>query len=169
MSTALYEPDMPRQVLNFVGWLGRDCGEHRTVGDYRAWCHACSEWCYSNDLDAACHGCRMPHMEAWVEQYWTLRRDLTTLIDAADEAGKRKVRIVDVEIALAAEKPWTASTATAQGSSVWTTMGKRPEWPLVQQIIDTHDKAQPPTPDLLIAVTEVDVLRRFRSVGWIVL
>jgi len=31
---------------NFEGHSGRECGEHRTVGPHRAWCHDCSEWCY---------------------------------------------------------------------------------------------------------------------------
>jgi hypothetical protein len=168
MSTALFEPDMPRQVLNFVGWLGRDCGEHRTVGDYRAWCHACSEWCYSSDIDAGCAGCRLPGLEATREDYWALRRALDALITAAHATGKRKVKVTDLEAALSAERPPSKSIATARGSSVWITPGKIPEWPLVQKIIDTHDRTEPEE-DLLIAASDVDVLRRFRSVGWIVL
>lgn len=29
----------------YHGKLGTSA-EHRTVGDYRAWCHDCGEWCY---------------------------------------------------------------------------------------------------------------------------
>lgn len=169
MSTTLFETNRAEQTLNFVGWLGRDCGEHRTVGDYRAWCHSCSEWCYSSDLDAACHGCRMPHLEATVADYWSLRRALDALILDADDAGKKKIKVVDVEAVLSAERPPATSTATARGTSAWITMSKRPEWPLVQEVINHHNETQPRDEHPLIAVTEVDVLRRFRSVGWVVL
>lgn len=30
---------------NFLGFEPRECGEHRTVGTYRAWCYDCAEWC----------------------------------------------------------------------------------------------------------------------------
>lgn len=48
----------------FVGWQPRECGEHRTVGDYRAWCFQCSEWCYSATIGMACKGCEIPHLRA---------------------------------------------------------------------------------------------------------
>lgn len=38
--------------------------EHCTVGTYRAWCHACGEWCYP---DSPCEGadcCRAPEAAA---------------------------------------------------------------------------------------------------------
>lgn len=41
MNTPMYD-----DIGNFIGFRNRDCGEHRTVGDYRAWCHDCTEWCY---------------------------------------------------------------------------------------------------------------------------
>jgi hypothetical protein len=41
----------------WYGYGDRDCGEHRTVGPHRAWCFACSEWCYP-DPDGACKGCQ---------------------------------------------------------------------------------------------------------------
>lgn len=46
----------------FVGWEPRQCGEHRTVGNYRAWCFDCSEWCYP-DFDMACARCRLARYE----------------------------------------------------------------------------------------------------------
>jgi hypothetical protein len=46
---------------NFKGHVGRECGEHRTVGAHRAWCHDCTEWCYP---EIPCRGCRIPQLEA---------------------------------------------------------------------------------------------------------
>lgn len=169
MSTSLYEIDRAAQELNFVGWLGRDCGEHRTVGDHRAWCHGCSMWCYPSDLDNACHGCRMPHLEATVADYRSLRRALDALILDADDAGKKKIKVNDLEAALNVERPPVTSTVTARGASSTITMGRTPDWRTVQTVIAHHDRTEPPDENLLIAVTEVDVLRRFRSVGWVVL
>lgn len=40
------------------GIEGRDCGDHRTVGEHRAWCYDCGEWCYSGV--ARCRGCAAP-------------------------------------------------------------------------------------------------------------
>ena len=40
-------------------------GEHRTVGSYRAWCHACSEWCYPS---APCKGCELPLLRAQIDE-----------------------------------------------------------------------------------------------------
>lgn len=49
---------------NFEGFADRECGEHRTVGSHRAWCHACSEWCYP---DSPCKGCELPILRAKIE------------------------------------------------------------------------------------------------------
>lgn len=46
----------------FYGWLPRECGEHRTVGDYRAWCFDCGEWCYSSGIELACKGCELLYL-----------------------------------------------------------------------------------------------------------
>ena len=46
----------------FGGYQPRECGEHRTVGPHRAWCHDCGEWCYP-DAEMACKGCRIPMLE----------------------------------------------------------------------------------------------------------
>lgn len=51
---------------NFEGWLPRECGEHRTVGDYRAWCFDCSEWCYAADEEMACKGCTVSILRAQI-------------------------------------------------------------------------------------------------------
>jgi hypothetical protein len=45
----------PAQAF-FTGHEPRECGEHRTVGAHRAWCFACTEWCYPSD---GCKGCRL--------------------------------------------------------------------------------------------------------------
>jgi len=47
----------------FQGWQPRECGEHRTVGEHRAWCFDCHEWCYPN-ADGGCAYCRIPMLEA---------------------------------------------------------------------------------------------------------
>jgi len=39
---------------NYLGKQGTT-HEHRTVGDYRAWCYDAHEWCYPSD---ACHLCK---------------------------------------------------------------------------------------------------------------
>lgn len=38
----------------FIGHEPRECGEHRTVGAYRAWCFQCSEWCYPESPCVRC-------------------------------------------------------------------------------------------------------------------
>ena len=45
---------------NFEGHNNRECGEHRTVGSHRAWCHDCTEWCYP---EIPCRGCKIPQLE----------------------------------------------------------------------------------------------------------
>ena len=47
---------------NFHGHPRRNCGEHRTVGTHRAWCHDCGEWCYPT---IPCQGCDVVP-EDWV-------------------------------------------------------------------------------------------------------
>jgi hypothetical protein len=42
---------------NFLGFGGRECDEHRTVGSHRAWCYDCGEWCYP---DGPCVRCASP-------------------------------------------------------------------------------------------------------------
>lgn len=50
---------------NFEGHTPSECGEHRTVGPHRAWCHDCHEWCYP---DSPCKGCELPQLRAEVKQ-----------------------------------------------------------------------------------------------------
>lgn len=44
---------------HFLGFQPRDCGEHRTVGEHRAWCHDCREWCYPHDGCTRCQTAAM--------------------------------------------------------------------------------------------------------------
>lgn len=53
---------VPAAEILFEGHEPRECGEHRTAGPHRAWCHGCTEWCYPDD-DGACKGCRIPMLE----------------------------------------------------------------------------------------------------------
>lgn len=39
---------------NFLGFADRDCGEHRTVGEHRAWCFDCHEWCSATSPCVRC-------------------------------------------------------------------------------------------------------------------
>jgi len=48
----------------WAGVADRECGEHRPT-TWRAWCFACSEWCYEN---APCRGCELPSLRAEVER-----------------------------------------------------------------------------------------------------
>lgn len=50
----------------FEGHARRECGEHRTVGAHRAWCHSCGEWCYPGD--DGCKGCRLGYIGAPLAQ-----------------------------------------------------------------------------------------------------
>lgn len=63
MSVAQFEQSTEHGPL-FVGWSPRECGEHRTVGDYRAWCYDCTEWCYSREIEMACKGCEIASLRA---------------------------------------------------------------------------------------------------------
>jgi len=169
VSTALFDINRPLQHVNFVGWLGRECGDHRTVGDYRAWCHGCSEWCYSSGIDAGCAGCRLPGLESTEKAYWALRRTLDSLIVAADENGKKKITVAAIEAALAHDSesesdPWAG---TRMGSTVGICHAAAPTWEDATKVINHHDKNHPTNPDLLITVTHTDILRRFWSLGWV--
>lgn len=55
--TDLVEETIIDSGRRFVGYSPRTCGEHRTVGEHRAWCFDCREWCYSRTPDMACEGC----------------------------------------------------------------------------------------------------------------
>lgn len=45
----------------FEGHEPRECGEHRTVGEHRAWCYDDGEWCYPK---APCRGCELAKLRA---------------------------------------------------------------------------------------------------------
>lgn len=70
----------------FEGWTGRWCGDHRTVGSYRAWCYDCAEWCYPR-LEAACVRCRVPVLERELEE---LRSQVKTVKDLAEAASQER-------------------------------------------------------------------------------
>lgn len=49
---------------NFQGFEDRECGDHRTVGEHRAWCHEDTTWCYPN---SPCPRCELPQLRAEVK------------------------------------------------------------------------------------------------------
>jgi hypothetical protein len=51
---------------DFHGHEPRACGEHRTVGSFRAWCTDCREWCYPVQ-ELACKGCEIGMLKARIE------------------------------------------------------------------------------------------------------
>jgi hypothetical protein len=165
VTTALYET--LTDGLGFVGWLGRDCGEHRTVGDYRAWCHGCTEWCYSSDIDAGCAGCRMPGLELARARYWALTKRLDSLVYDAEEAGKRKVAVKDIYTIL--DGLPEAKPVEGRGSLYGITVNKIPNPDEVAKVLARKTEVDPGDQEVLITVSEADVLRRFRSIGWITL
>lgn len=49
----------------FEGYEPRECGDHRTVGEHRAWCFDCRMWCYPGSPGQdGCYGCRQPVLAA---------------------------------------------------------------------------------------------------------
>jgi len=44
-STAVYDQH-PEHGRRFLGHDPNEGCQHRTVGEHRAWCHDCGEWCY---------------------------------------------------------------------------------------------------------------------------
>jgi hypothetical protein len=66
---------------NFEGHAQSECGEHRTVGPHRAWCFACSEWCYPS---SPCKGCELPQVRSVVD---TLRATLQATRDELNRWG----------------------------------------------------------------------------------
>lgn len=67
----------------FEGHVGRECGEHRTLGA-RAWCHDCSEYCYP---DGPCRGCEIPQLRAQAARAAQLATALRALLDTAQHVG----------------------------------------------------------------------------------
>ena len=50
----------------FFGHEPRECGEHRAVGEHRAWCFDCSEWCYPR---VPCIRCEIIPLRAFAEAH----------------------------------------------------------------------------------------------------
>lgn len=48
----------------FDGHENRECGDHHSTGR-RAWCFACSEWCYPR---IPCRGCELPALRAELDE-----------------------------------------------------------------------------------------------------
>lgn len=63
--TAKFEPHPENGKPLFMGHEPSECGEHRTVGDHRAWCYDDSEWCYPS---SPCRGCELPILRAEIER-----------------------------------------------------------------------------------------------------
>lgn len=87
-------PEQPPGPLpNWEGRTPRRCGEHRTAGSHRAWCHDCGEWCYPRE-DAMCLGCA-DAPEAEIERLWAiavaLEAECAALADALDAATHEPV------------------------------------------------------------------------------
>lgn len=89
----------------FTGYAGRECGEHRTVGAHRAWCHDCSEWCYP---EMPCKGCELPKLRAELSQFYDLAAEPTLAealgaIREAFEAEAKYERLRDLALRALAE------------------------------------------------------------------
>lgn len=54
MSNGIEQVEVRDDRGYFEGFEPRECGEHRTVGDYRAWCYDCTEWCYPHQPCVRC-------------------------------------------------------------------------------------------------------------------
>lgn len=92
------------EYANFIGYTGRECGEHRTVGEHRAWCFGCTEYCYPGGLAGAgpCKGCELPMLRLQVEQ---LTAVLDVLAQLCDNAERSTVDVAALNAALALAGP----------------------------------------------------------------
>lgn len=98
--------------LGFIGFKGRDCGEHVTDGRDSAWCLDCSEWCYVEG--GRCRGCEALPAKRAAEQFaqmraerdealgllreWVYARDIYASPDSYDrwmELGKKARALVE--------------------------------------------------------------------------
>jgi hypothetical protein len=99
-------------MTNFEGHTPRDCGEHRTVGAHRAWCHDCREWCYPG---AGCQGCELPGLRT---ELTVLRRAVAEVVRSCHSrivythSGQPAVTVATIltAVASAADQPPTPPT-----------------------------------------------------------
>jgi len=70
----------------FQGFEQRECGDHRTVGAHRAWCHDCTEWCYP---DYPCVRCEIGAIRQSGRYARTRNNDHATSIQGAVQVGGR--------------------------------------------------------------------------------
>lgn len=84
---------------NFEGHPARECGEHRTVGAHRAWCHGCQEWCYPA---GPCKGCELPALRAEVAALRALADAARALVAAEEKHTARATEYAAVYRALRA-------------------------------------------------------------------
>lgn len=79
MTTPIYEPrEADDNSPNFLGFEGRNCGDHRTVGSHRAWCFDCTMWCYPSN---PCNGCEVPSLETDVQNLEDILGNVWLYID----------------------------------------------------------------------------------------
>jgi hypothetical protein len=74
----------------FVGQAPCECGEHRTVGEHRAWCHEDTEWCYPS---MPCRGCEIARLRVQVAHQVAELLKLRAERRALWELLKRSVRV----------------------------------------------------------------------------
>ena len=75
---------MSDDAANFEGFKGRRCGDHRTVGTYRAWCHDCDEWCYPGSACPGCFPVTMTNESDLAEKLHDLASFMSAIFDALD-------------------------------------------------------------------------------------
>jgi hypothetical protein len=67
MSGAVFT-EHPQHGILFEGFEPRECGEHHTVGSYRAWCFDDTEWCYPS---TPCRGCEITSLREKITEAHT--------------------------------------------------------------------------------------------------
>lgn len=70
----------PQHGILFEGFEPRECGDHRTVGSYRAWCFDDTEWCYPS---TPCRGCELTALR---QQIVAGHEAIAALVKHHDEA-----------------------------------------------------------------------------------
>jgi hypothetical protein len=64
-------------TVDWHGVVDSECGEHRTTG-LRAWCYACTTWCYPED---PCPGCDHPRLLTEIARLGRVREAATVLVE----------------------------------------------------------------------------------------